>query len=231
MKIAFVVGFYDRVRTTLNARFPVTTYQDRLIWIDSGNQVLVAFKKRFYEVVKTADGLLVCLGRAGSQRYLEDNMRGIIGVAESQYSAPIDLRVFGNLFDPDPVIAAVEAFDLEIGSTLTRNQIRSRVVEGKILCVSLQGKTTVFSALERAGVSAEILEEMFVEEIIAGGRNSNLMEHLEQRAQSHTCLLYAWDGLRTSTPEVKKAYRYECHEAPSAAQAAEKFKKWVTEGD
>ena len=231
MKIAFVVGFYDPVKKALNARYPETSYQDRLIWIESGKRTLVDFKERFYDVVQTAEGLLVCLGRAGPQRHLEDNMRGIIGVAEGQYATPIRFETFGNLYDSVPIVALVESFGLEREATIGVDHVRSKVTEGKILCVSLEGKTTVFAALQRIGVSTEALNEFFVEEIVKGGRNSNLMQHLKQRAQHHSCLLYAWGGLRTSTPEVKAAYRFDCREAQSASQVAEMFRKWMTEGD
>jgi hypothetical protein len=230
VKIAFVVGFYDPVKTALNARYPETSYGDRLIWIASGKRSLIAFKQRFYDVVQTAESLLVCLGRANTQRYLEDDTRGVIGVANAQYATPVELRAFGNLYDPLPIVALVESFGIETEATMGVDRVRSKVHEGKILCVSLEGKTSVLVALQRAGVSTQALNECFVEEIIEGGRNSNLMQHLKQRGHYHSCLLYAWGGLRTSTPEVKAAYKFDCHEAQSASQVAEMFKKWIIEG-
>lgn len=231
MKIAFVVGFYDPVKIALNARYPEDSYQDRLIWIPSGKRTLVDFKQRFYDVVQTAEGLLVCLGRSGPQRHLEDSMRGIIGVAEGQYTTPIWFEAFGNLYDPLPIVALVESFGLETDATIGVDHVRSKVTQGKILCVSIEGKTTVRVALQRAGLSAQALDECFVEEIIKGGRNSNLMQNLKQKAQHHSCLLYAWGGLRTSTPEVKAAYTFDCIEAQSASQVAVMFKKWIMEGN
>ena len=224
MKTAFVVGFFDPVKNALEVRFPKN---DRLIWVDKGKNALVVFKERFYEIVKTADGLLVCLGRAGSERHLEDAVAGIIGVAKAQYPATIQFNAFGNLYDPAPVVALVESFGIETETTIGVNHVRSKVTEGTVLCVSLEGKTTVFTALQRAGVSAETLNECFIEEIIQGGKNSNLMQYLKQKGQHHSCLLYAWAGLRTSTPEVKAAYKFDCHEAPSAAQVVEMFRKWT----
>ncbi len=66
VKIAIVVGFYDPVKKALNARYPETSYQDRLIWIESGKRTLVDFKERFYDVVQTAEGLLSVLGPSRS---------------------------------------------------------------------------------------------------------------------------------------------------------------------
>ena len=222
MKIAFVVGFFDPVKKALDARFP---NNDRLIWIDPGKNALIVFKQHFYDLVKTAEGLLVCLGRAGSQRHLQEAVTGIIGVAQGQYTTTIQFRAFGNLYDSAPVVELVESFGIETESPMGIVQLRSAVADGKILCVSLEGKTSILSALERAGFSTDVIRECFAEEQYKGGRNSNLMQDLKSRAQSHTCLLYAWSGLRTSTPEVKDAYKYGCHEAPTASQVVELFKK------
>ena len=230
MKIAFVVGFYDSVKTALNARYPAPTYQDRLIWIAGGSHALVAFKKRFYDVVETAEGLLVCLGRGGTEQYVEDHMRGIIGVAEAKFTTPIHFRVVSNKYDPKPIVALVESFGLETEAALEVSHIRAKVAEGKILCVSLEGKTGVLVALQRAGMSAKAIEECFVEEKIKGGKNSNLMQHLKQRALHHPCLLYAWNGLRSSPPEVRTAYKVFCFEAQNAFQVVEGFMKWIREG-
>jgi hypothetical protein len=114
---------------------------------------------------------------------------------------------------------------LETESLIGIVQVRSRIADGKILCVSLQGKTSICSALRRAGFSADAITECFAEEQYKGGRNSNLMQDLKSKAQYHSCLLYAWAGLRTSTSDVKEAYKYGCHEASTVSQVVELFKK------
>ena len=108
--------------------------------------------------------------------------------------------------------------------------VRKKVSYGKIICVSLAGKTSILVALQRAGFSSAAIAECFEEEVIEGAKNSNLNSHLKSRAGSYPYLIYAWDGARTSTPEVKKAYAIDCVEARSAAQVVEIFKKWITEG-
>ncbi len=70
-------------------------------------------------------------------------MRGIIGVAERQYATPIRFETFGNLYDSVPIVALVESFGLEREATIGVDHVHSKVTEGKILCVSLEGKTTV----------------------------------------------------------------------------------------
>jgi hypothetical protein len=229
VKIAIVAGFYDRVKIALDERYPEEIYRDRLIWISAGSGALAIFKERFYDVVKMAEGLLVCLGRAGSQRYLEDAMRGIVRVAQAQYATPIHFEAFGNLYDPGPVVELVKSFGLEAEGLICTGRIRSKIIEGKILCVSIQGKTSILASLQRAGFSDEAIRECFDEEIRKGGRNSNLMQELKSRAASYSCLLYAWAGLRTSDQDVKNAYRFGCHEACSASQVVELFKSWITD--
>ena len=139
MKIAFVVGFFDPVKKALDARFP---NNDRLIWIEPGKKALIVFKQRFYDVVKTAHDLLVCLGRRGSEKHLEDAATGIIAVAREQFTAAIQFRAFGNLYDPAPVVALVDSFGIEIQPQIVVHDVRKKVSYGKIICVSLAGKTS-----------------------------------------------------------------------------------------
>ena len=231
MKIAFVVGFFDPVRTCLNECYPEAVYRDRLIWIASGKGAVTAFKGRLYDVVKTAESLLVCLGRPESQRHIEESVRGIIGVAQGEHaSTPIQFQVFGNIYDPAPVVQVVKSFGLETEPQICSDRIRTKVTQGKILCVSLDGKTSILIALQRAGFSTATISECFEEEIRVAARNSNLMQDLTSRAATYPHLLYAWEGLRTTTPDVKKGFKYGCHEARSASQVVELFKKWITEG-
>jgi len=226
LKIAFVVGFYNTVNKSLKIRFPDN---DRLILVDHGKNSLSVFKERFYDAIKTYDSLLVCLGRSGSDQHLQDAVTGIISTAQAQSTATIQFKPFKNLYDPMPVVELVESFGLQMDTVIETFHVRSKVADGKILCVSLEGKTSIFSALERAGFSEEAIRECFTEQQYKGGRNSNLMQDLKSRAQSHSCLLYAWGSLRTSTPDVKDAYKYGCYEAPSASQVVELFKKSFTD--
>jgi hypothetical protein len=93
----------------------------------------------------------------------------------------------------------------------------------------MEGTTSVLDALRRSGFSDATLAMFFEEERIGGARNSGLMEHLAARADQFACLLYAFHGLRTLTPEVKGKFR-KCYEAPSAAKLAQIALRWM-EGD
>jgi hypothetical protein len=231
MKIAFVVGFFDPVKIALDECYPERIYRDRLIWIPNGKGSLAAFKGRLYDLVRTADGLLVCLGRSESQRYLQEAMGGVIRVAQEQCTIPIRFEVFGNLYDAAPIVELVKCFEIETQPQTSIEIIRKKVSSGKILCVSLAGKTSILTALQRAGFSPTAIAECFEEEVIEGARNSNLNSHLKSRAGSYIYLIYAWEGARTSTPEVKEGFAAGCVEARSAAQAVALFKKWIWEAD
>lgn len=230
MKIAFIVGFYDPVRVALERLYPTDRYAERLIWIPCGNNSIVAFKGRFYEVAKTADGILVCLGRPHSKCYLDDHVAGIIAVSQEERNIAVSFQVFGNIFDATPVVEAVKAFGLQEPTGIGPQKVRKRVATGKILCVSLAGKTPVFSALRRAGFTEEAISECFVEEIIDGARFSDANEYFASKADSYTHFMYAWLGLRTTSPETKKAFKCGCEEAPTAADVVALFKKWILEG-
>lgn len=229
MKIAFVVGFFEPVRQALRARYPDDAYRNRLIWIESHKRAITVFRERFYDVVKTASGLLVCLGRSGSERHLEDAIQGIVSVGASQFSTPIQFEVFGNQFEAAPLVELVETFGLDAETEIGVGQVRAKVGNRKILCVSLQGKTPICAALRRAGVSGEAISTCFHEEVQKSGKNSNLMQNLKSRSASYCCLLYAWDGLRTSDEDVKDSYAFRPIEARTAAEVAELFKKWFSE--
>ena len=148
---------------------------------------------------------MVCLGRADREAYLEHNVRGIVGVAEEQYPCTNLIKPFGNLYDPEPIIQLVKSFGIETQPQITSDKVRSKVPDGKILCMSLDRKTSILTALERAGFSRAAIGECFHEEIRGGARNSNLMEELKSLAAKYTCLLYAWEGLRTSKPDMKSS--------------------------
>ncbi len=227
MKIAFVVGFMDPVRTALNDCYPEDTHGDRLIWIPNRKNSLEIFRGRLYNVVKTADDLLVCLGRPHSQRYLEEATRGIIRVAQQQHTFSIQFEVSGNIYDAAPVVELVKSFGIDKQPQIAVEDIRRKVSNGKILCVSLAGKTPILAALKRADFSPAAIVECFEEEIVGGGKNSNLNSHLISRAGSYPLLIYAWEGARTSTAEVKDAFAIACVEAQSAAQVVELFRKWL----
>lgn len=227
MKIALVVGFMDPVRTALNDCYPQDTFEDRLIFIPNRNNSLETFRAQLYDALKTADDLLVVLGRPRPQRYLEGAVLGIIQGAQGQHSFSFQFEALGNIYDAAPVVQLVKNFGIDTQPQITTEDIRRKVPHGKIFCASLAGKTSILAALKRADFSAAAIAECFEEEVIGASRNSNLNSHLKTQAGSHPYLIYAWEGARTITPEAKTAFAAGCVEAQSAAQAVELFRKWI----
>lgn len=228
MKIALVVGFMDPVRRALDNCYPQDTFEDRLIFIPNQKNSLEAFRGHLYDALKTADDLLVVLGRPGSQRYLEKAALGIIQGAQEQHAFSFQFEVLGNIYDAAPVVQLVKNFGIDTQPQITSEDIRRKVTHGKIFCASLAGKTSILAALKRAAFCPAAIAECFEEEVIGASRNSNLNSHLKSQAGSHSYLIYAWEGARTITPEAKTAFAAGCVEAQSAAQAVELFRKWIT---
>ena len=106
----------------------------------------------------------------------------------------------------------------------------AKIPSGRVLCVSLEGKTSIIEALERAGFASDAVSQCFEEERVEGGRNSGLLQHLSSRSLQYRYLLYAFDGLRTLSPAIKHKF-VKCWEAPNAAKVVAQFKKWITQGD
>ena len=114
-------------------------------------------------------------------------------------------------------------------SALSCAKIRTKTPNGKILCVSLDGSTSVLEAIRRVGFPEATINMFFEEERIEGARNSNLMDYLSGRSKQFGYLLYSFTGLRTLTPVVKGKFE-RCYEAPTAAKLAELARRWL-EGD
>lgn len=232
MKIAFVAGFFDPVKKALEEG-PYSEHQasGSLIWIRQkamNREVnLHEFSARFFDRVKQADSVLTLLAILKGREWVEASVLGIIGRAkESVPDLSCELLTFRNAGDRNGVTKALDAFGLPSPSLVAREKMRTKVADEKVLCVSLEGKTSILDALGRAGFGAETIQAHFCEERIDGARNSGLMEHLALRSIQYKHLLYAWDGLRTLTPAVSRKFT-TCCEAPNAAKVVQLFKRWI----
>jgi hypothetical protein len=232
VKIAFVAGFFDPVKKALEEE-PYSGHQSNgsLIWIRQkamNREVnLHEFSSRFFDRVKQADSVLTLLAILRGREWAEASVQAIITRAkEGMPDLSCEMLTFRNAGDRSGVLKAIDAFGLASPSSIGRDKVRAKVSEEKVLCVSLEGKTSILDALRRAGFEAETVQAHFYEERIDGARNSGLMEHLALRAGQYRHLLYAWDGLRTLKPEVGRKFT-TCCEAPNAAKVVQLFKKWI----
>ena len=115
---------------------------------------------------------------------------------------------------PEPEAVTIQILERVLGST-------------KVLCMCLDGKSGFGEALARANFPPESIGRFFVERCIGPGRNSNLMNIVSQEARHCEHFLYAWDGLRTLKPDVKRKFSGKAYEAQTAAKVIEIFRKWI----
>jgi hypothetical protein len=233
VKIAFVAGFYDPVRKIIDDVHSEHLGNGSLIWIRQGPNGMASmneFSERFFDLIKVADSILVLLAAPRGREYVVQSVEGILQKGkEKRENLTCELVPFKNAGDRDGVLQRLKDFGLPDSVAVDVATIRSKIPDGQVLCVSGDGKTRILEALIRASFSEEAVETCFCEKRIEGGRNSNLMEAIESRSDQHTHLIYAWGGLRSMPPKVKRKF-HKCYEAQNAAKVVQMFKDYITEG-
>jgi len=235
LKIAFVVGFFDPVKTALLRSCPEHLENRSVIWIRQigvGREAnLKELSGAYFDRVRPGvESVLVLLAVVRGREFVIDAVRGIIARGkESSAQTECELLVFKNAGDRNGVLDRIIAFGLQSPTALSCGAIRAKISDGRILCVSMKGRTSILDSLSRAGFTGEAIQTFFDEERIEGARNSSLMEYLDSRSRNYKYLLYAWDGLRTLKSEVKRGFE-KCYEAPSASKVVDLFRRWIVEG-
>jgi hypothetical protein len=105
--------------------------------------------------------------------------------------------------------------------------IQKRLGQMKVLCISPQRRPDIKDALQRGGFPADEVDLFFHEEKIEFGENSNLMETLEDRADTFHYLLYVWEGLRHTSSAVEKKFGKRLFKGRTARSVAEQFRQFV----
>ncbi len=233
MKIAFVVGFYDPVKETLDNSYSEHQARGSLGWIRQREPHkeadLTEVSSRFFDAIQRAESIRIILFVPRGREWVIDRVNGIIASGKQRKAGlECDLVTFDNAGDRDGVLASIAAFGLPALTEVDRAMIRAKIPAGKVLCVSLAGKTSITDALQRAGFTTDAIAECVEEERIVGGRNSNLLQTLSSRSAQNPHLLYAYEGLRTLSPGTKKKFA-KCWERSNAAQVVDQFKKWILE--
>jgi hypothetical protein len=230
MRVAFVAGFFDPVKRMLEERFAAQMGRGSVIWIPQargGEAKLSEFASRFNSAAAQGHGpILILLAVLRSREFVRGHAERI-----TQCRAGLDCQLvtFENAADRDGVAARLEEFCVPDATQIDAAAVRAKVPNGKVLCVSLAGKASIHSALCREGFSGSALEECFEFEIVPGARNSSLIGNLQTRAARYSGLLYAWDGLRTLQPEVKRAFPQPSIEGRTAQKVVASFVQWLGE--
>lgn len=232
MKIAFVAGFYSSVKDGLDTSYSAHQANGSLVWVRQRElhreADLTEVSSRLFNLADRADFVRVILHVPRGREWVVASVEAILaGVKAAHPTLDYDIVKLDNDGDRDGVLNAIASYGLAVPSPLDLAGIRRKIPEGKVLCISLDGKTPILEALERAGVPPDAISDCFHEERIAGGKNSNLLQSLASRSLAFRYLLYAFEGLRTLSPVIKHKFA-KCWEAPNAAKVVELFKKWIT---
>lgn len=105
--------------------------------------------------------------------------------------------------------------------------VQKRLGQMKVLCISPQRRPDIKDALQRGGFPTDEVDLFFYEEKIEFGENSNLMETLEDRADTFHYLLYVWEGLRHTSSAVEKKFGKRLFKGRTARSVAEQFRLFV----
>ena len=232
MKIVFVVGFYNPVKKAIESLYGKHLDKSSIIWVGqkaAGREAnLSEFSGLYLKQIKAgATSVLILLAQIQGRDFVVGAVESIIAASvrkpETCQLIPFEPKHAG---DREIVLKHIADFGLEEPNSLSAENIREKFPKGKFLCVSPEGSTSVLEALRRVGFPVNVVEALFEEERIPGGRNSGLMQHLTESSKRYNALLYSFTGLRTLTPEVKGKFDH-CYEAPTAAQLAELTRRWL----
>lgn len=231
MRVVFVVGFYNPVKTALDSFYREHIESGSIIWVGQKAQGreanLTEFSANYRKSVQNgAEATLIIVATIRGWDFKPGAIENIIlACAGPEYQ----IVTLENAGDRDAVLKHIADFKLlPPPSSLSCENIRAKTPDGKILCVSLANNTSVIDALRRAGFPEIVLITFFKEERIEGARLSGLMEYLSARSKKYGYMLYAFLGLRTLTAEVKGRFK-RCYEAPTAAKVAELARRWLEE--
>jgi hypothetical protein len=234
VKIVFVAGFFDPVLKALQ-----DTYPDHLksggsiVWIRQvgpGRELNINdFKSRLFDKLsKGARDILIIVAVLRGKEWVEEIIRSIVGGAEETYpDAEIRLQFEKSAQSSSTVLTGIATFGLSPPPEISMDRLAEKLQGKKVLCVGLDGHAGFEGSLERAGFPKDAFAEYFVELTFSGGKHSNLIKLLNEKAKSYDHLLYSWSGLRSMPPAVKKKYSGVGLEASSSFEVVLLFKRWV----
>ena len=166
MKIAFVAGFYDPVKEALDISHSAHQADGSLIWIRQRNlhkeADLTELSARLLDVAKNAEFVRIILHVPRGREWVTTSIEGIVASGkELNTNLQCEIVPLGNDGDCDGVLKCVVDFGLPAPDPLGSAEIRKKIPVGKILCMSLEGKTSIIDALGRAGFSPQTVTECF----------------------------------------------------------------------
>jgi hypothetical protein len=236
LKVAIVAGFYEPVRRALEGRFKRQLEVSSLVWIPQlGNgrePDLGKFGANLSHQLKNgAKHILVLIAILAGKGWVEECVQAIVSEAQSHYqdakiSVVFETKVSHS--NQESIVARIAEFGIPEPCEITAEIMRSRLAGSKVLCVVMDGHTGFHESLRRAGFPDEcICDEFFEHMVVPNGRNSNLLRVLHGKAEQYQHLLYAFTGLRTLSPLIKKRYSVFAYEGPTTRDVVNVFKRWL----
>jgi hypothetical protein len=234
MKVVFVVGFSQSVNQIIDRSFLKHREYGSIIWVAERQGVasdLAKLKEVFTSTLssrKPEEALvLFAIPLVNDRAWAEPRLQELIAKARTQYSTcSMTLEIERDFGDFNHVEARLRAVQFPDIVPISIDLLRNRLGGNKVICISAEGRTSILEALRRAGFPQDCIEQFFDEEIIATGRNSTLMEHLQGYAKGYCHMLYAWESLRTSSGGLVRAFKRKgiFIEANSAAKVVESLR-------
>jgi hypothetical protein len=236
LKVVFVVGFYDAVRVALEKSYSAQLGAGTLVFVRqiSGKPIpdLQDFNSRFSDLVPKCTSIKVLLAILRNYEWVEEKVCAVIERMRQRHpDVKIELsappRAEAGVGVAPELIKEIEEFGLPEPEAITIQILEEVLGTTHVLCMCLEGKAGFSEALVRANFPPESTGRFFTLRGVSPGRNSNLMNIASQEAKHCEHLLYAWDGLRTLKPDVKRKFSGKAYEAQTAAKVIEIFRRWI----
>jgi hypothetical protein len=234
VKVAFVVGFFSSVETTLRAEFKHEFEGGRLVCFNTPSPrysfSFPKFKGHFFEIASRDDNDPVYVFavdmRNAELLWVRPNLEGVIDSARSRENCrPIHLVFFENAQDSEAVADALRG--CQLGGPVENHHVEESALKAymngqKALCIRSPQQTPFEEILRRANIQFEKFEDYFEEVELKYG--SNVGKILKDCAKRYRCLIYVWGELKYMQPSIKDKWQ-AVHQGKTPASAVARFKE------
>jgi len=220
-----VLGFFNEVYPEIEREYAAQIDAKILLCIRQGPPNMPDFSllsTRLHQLPRSVDSLVVLLATFRDKAWVKNKVEAMTAIA----GVKTEIIIYKNA-GYQKLVEDIASMGLAIPDAINMEGLRKILGEDKVLCVSANGRPKFCGALKRNGFSEEAVAAFFVERIVSSGKNSNLLSVLSEAGKSCQHLLYAYDGLRTLSPEAKASFSGKCYEAVTAGKVVIVFRKWL----
>lgn len=211
MRTAFVIGFFDTVKSELLQQFANEFERGAIVWIglDRVNPKKGFNFNTFHDLFRrsvtdgTEDELLLVLG--DTVPWLTAAIEQVIATVTGR---TVHVQKFRDLRTAEPIVQRVRDFQPAVPEQRVSELMLASFLGGqKMLCVRGSHQPGYDVALSRESFEEVCFANHCDELVVDVEKNSNLVRELKRAASRFGCVLYAWHGLRTAPPDVKAKYQ------------------------